>query len=140
MRKSFVSRSLSDNSEIAQNILSACSNHRIFAFYGDLGAGKTSLIKSICLHLGVKAAVTSPTFTIINEYVGEEGPVYHFDFYRLDHEEEGYEFGLDEYFDSGAFCFIEWPQKISTLLPEKIVKVYLSISSEVYRQIELSYG
>lgn len=137
-RKSFESHSESDNPVIAGNILNACNSVRVFAFYGELGAGKTSLIKAFCQVLGVKEAVTSPTFSLIHEYQGSEHTVYHLDLYRLKSEAESYEIGCEEYFYSGAYVFIEWPQRIPNVLPEESVHLKISVLPDTSRRIELS--
>ena len=105
--------SLSDLDGVAGEILEKASDHKIFCFHGEMGAGKTTLIKSICRKLGVNDEVQSPTFSIVNEYVDHtKNPVYHFDFYRLKNEEEAYDLGYEQYFFSGYFCLIEWPEKV----------------------------
>jgi tRNA threonylcarbamoyladenosine biosynthesis protein TsaE len=95
---------------------------RVFAFYGKMGAGKTTFVKAICEELGVEDVITSPTFAIINEYEGEE-TIYHFDFYRIKKLEEVYDMGYEDYFYSGALCFIEWPELIQEILPDDAVRV-----------------
>ena len=100
---------------------------RVIAFHGDMGVGKTTFIKSLCSHLGVDLAkVCSPTYSIVNEY---ETPtdilIYHFDFYRISHEKEAFDMGYEEYFYSNHYCFIEWPEKIHNLLPEKLLKIHI---------------
>ena len=97
---------------IANEIISFAGSSRIFLFYGEMGAGKTTLIKSLCESLGVTEPVTSPTFSIVNEYIGASQKVYHFDFYRLKNQTEALDMGYEEYFYSDAWCFIEWPEKI----------------------------
>ena len=109
--ETFISRAETDNIAIAKKILESCNTVRIFAFYGELGAGKTTLIKRFCEHLGVEESITSPTFTLVNEYEGELDTIYHFDFYRIKIETEAYDIGCDEYFFSGSYNFIEWPEK-----------------------------
>lgn len=136
-QKTYESNFETDNIHIAKNILTVCNNVRIFAFYGDLGAGKTTLIKRFCEYLGVKETVTSPTFTLVNEYAGEDSIIYHFDFYRIKTEIEAYDIGCEEYFDSGAYIFIEWPEKIPTLLPSDSVTIRLEIQNDQSRRIEL---
>lgn len=98
---------------------------RVFAFYGKMGAGKTTFIKAVCEELGVEDVITSPTFAIVNEYTTGKNSVYHFDFYRIKKLEEVYDMGYEEYFYSGALCFIEWPELIEELLPDDAVKVVI---------------
>src|ERR1700753_4192028 len=116
--------------EIASQILSYAIDTRIFLFYGDMGAGKTTLIKSLCEELGSTEPATSPTFSIVNEYNGADGKIYHFDFYRLKNETEALDMGYEEYFYSGDYCFIEWPEKIPNLLPEHYVTVKVEVTGE----------
>lgn len=112
---------------VARKILHAYPDERVFAFVGDLGAGKTTLIKVLCQELGVKEEVTSPSFAIINEYdVSGVDLIYHFDFYRIKKLEEVLDIGYEEYLYSGYYCFLEWADKIKELLPERFV--YISIS------------
>lgn len=100
----------------------------VWCFHGDLGTGKTTLIKSICLKLGVTSGVTSPTFSIINEYtVRQSERIYHFDFYRLKKETEAYDIGVDEYFESGHYCFVEWPEFIPSLIPERHIDIWIHV-------------
>lgn len=115
---------LSELPEIAANLLRHSTSGRIFIMEGEMGAGKTTLIKALCRELGVHDVVTSPTFTLMNEYQQDGGlPVYHFDFYRIKSESEVYDFGYEDYFYSGNYCFIEWPEKIPSLLPTSPVRV-----------------
>lgn len=110
--------------EVARKLLSEFADDRFFAFFGKMGVGKTTLIKEICVELGVEDNVCSPTFAIVNEYSDREGdPVYHFDFYRLKSVAEAYDIGYEEYFYSGCYCFTEWTEKIEELLPERYVRV-----------------
>jgi tRNA threonylcarbamoyladenosine biosynthesis protein TsaE len=107
-----------DLASIAREILDRYPDERVFAFYGDLGAGKTTLIKALCLALGVDEDVTSPTYAIINEYnAGGIDLIYHFDFYRIKKPEEALDIGYEEYIYSGNYCFMEWADKIGELLP-----------------------
>lgn len=112
--------------ETAIVLLNSCQEERFFAFYGDLGVGKTSLIQAICKELGATENVSSPTFSLVNEY--EVGPllIYHFDFYRIKDLTEVYDIGYEEYFYSDNYCFVEWPEKIETLLPVNYVEVQIS--------------
>lgn len=109
---------------VARQLLETYPEERFYAFFGKMGAGKTTLIKELCAQLGVEDNVCSPTFAIINEYsTGEGEPVYHFDFYRLKSLDEAYDLGYEEYFYSGCYCFSEWTEKIEPLLPEHYLRV-----------------
>ncbi len=118
--------SLSDISTIAAKFIQAYPNDRIFAFYGSMGAGKTTFVKALCEELKVLDYVTSPTFALINEYQTEQkGAIFHFDFYRIKSLSEAYDFGYEDYFYSGSYCFIEWPELIESLLPESTIKLHI---------------
>ena len=119
----------------APKILEYAGSNKIFLFYGDMGAGKTTLIKSLCAELGVTDEVTSPTFSIVNEYAGTNSPVYHFDFYRLKDQEEALDMGYEEYFFSDNYCFIEWPEKIAGLIPEHYTGIRIAVAENGVRQI-----
>ena len=118
--------------EAAREFIENIGDHRVFAFYGKMGAGKTTFVKAICEELGVEDVITSPTFAIINEYTIEHSPlnngqsIYHFDFYRIKKLEEVYDMGYEDYFYSGALCFIEWPELIEEILPDDAVRVNIS--------------
>lgn len=119
-----------DLEEIANSVVELVSysgNQKIFLFYGEMGAGKTTFIKSLCKCLGVEGQATSPTFSIVNEYQGKANKIYHFDFYRLKNESEALDMGYEEYFYSGQYCFIEWPEKIAGLLPEHYIRVDIQV-------------
>ena len=122
----------------AEEFLAAIEGNTIIAFYGHMGAGKTTFIKALCDKLGVADTVCSPTFTIVNEYCTAEGrPVFHFDFYRINSLKEASDIGLDEYFYSDELCLIEWPEKIEELLPEEALKVTIEPVGETERIIKL---
>lgn len=124
MNTEFQIKGLESIDSIAKEILKIIGNNRVIAFYGNLGAGKTTLIKSICKQLDVLDIVSSPTFSIINEYITKKGEkIYHFDFYRLKNIQEAIDIGVDEYLDSGNFCFMEWSDKIEEMLPENYIKI-----------------
>ncbi len=129
--------SLSDLPQVAQQIINFAGTDRIFLFYGDMGAGKTTLIKELCIALGSQDNITSPTFAIVNEYIGAGSNIYHFDFYRLKNQSEALDLGSDEYFYSGNYCFIEWPEKIPDILPDKFVRVSIQALGDNSRQITL---
>ena len=127
---------LSDIDAVAQKFVDNMGNRKIFAFYGEMGAGKTTFIKALCKTLRVAETITSPTFAIINEYNKEDGcPIYHFDFYRIKNIEEAYDFGYEDYFYSGHLCFIEWPELVEPLLPESVVKVQIVVMDNGERSI-----
>jgi tRNA threonylcarbamoyladenosine biosynthesis protein TsaE len=129
-------KGLADLSSAATQLLQELKDNRIFAFYGAMGVGKTTFIKEICKAMGVSSIVNSPTFAVINEYHTLNGDsLYHFDFYRINKLEEAYDFGYEDYFYSGNYCFIEWPEKIESLLPENAVKIYLSENPDQSRFI-----
>ncbi len=118
--------SLSELDAIASELLEQCKDKRLFALFGPMGAGKTTFTQAICRQLGVIDQVSSPTFAIINEYRTAGGDaVYHFDFYRIKIIEEAMDIGYEQYFFSGSYCFIEWPEKIEELLPEGCVNVHI---------------
>ena len=123
--------------EAAQEFIKHIGDHRVFAFYGKMGAGKTTFIKAICEELGVEDVITSPTFAIVNEYTTGEVIIYHFDFYRVKKLEEAYDMGYEEYFYSGALCFIEWPELIEDILPDDAVSVSISEQDDGSRVITL---
>lgn len=110
--------------ESAKTFVEAMGESKVFAFYGKMGAGKTTFVRALCEVLGVEDVVTSPTFAIVNEYTAGKGePIYHFDFYRIKRLEEVYDMGYEDYFYSGGICLLEWPELIEELLPEDVVKV-----------------
>lgn len=123
-------KSLDELKPASEQLISFGDSEKIFLFYGDMGAGKTTLIKSLCESLGVKEPATSPTFSIVNEYRGESSKIYHFDFYRLKNQSEALDLGYEEYFYSGNYCFIEWPEKIPDLLPDHYIRVEVQVVSD----------
>jgi len=135
-------KDLSTINEVARTFIDNMGDHHVFAFYGDLGAGKTTFIKAVCEELGVQDVITSPTFAIVNEYTipsatdpDEEESLYHFDFYRVMKAEEVYDMGYEDYFYSGALCFIEWPELVENLLPEDVLRVTITEEADGSRLI-----
>lgn len=122
---------------IAGEFLALTKGKKQFAFYGNMGAGKTTFIKEICRQLGVKQVVTSPTFALINEYnTSDNQIVYHFDFYRINKIEELFDFGYEDYLYSSNYCFIEWPEKAEAILPDHLQRVTLTEMPDGSRVIE----
>ena len=130
---------LSDLDYVAQKFVNKMDNRKVFAFYGEMGAGKTTLIKAICKAMGVTETITSPTFSLVNEYKDDDdNPIYHFDFYRIKNIEEAFDFGYEDYFYSGNICFIEWPELIESLLPTEVVEVIIKVDKNGQRLISIS--
>ena len=129
--------------EAARQFIENIGDHRVFAFYGKMGAGKTTFIKAICEELGVEDVITSPTFAIVNEYTSHASlltphdSIFHFDFYRIKKLEEVYDMGFEDYFYSGSPCFIEWPELIEEVLPEDAVKVTIEENADGTRSVKL---
>lgn len=124
--------------EIAAEMLQA-TDRKTFLFYGSMGVGKTTLIKALVKQLGVLDSVSSPTFSLVNEYKNDQNEsVFHFDFYRIDQEEEALDIGVEEYFDSNSYCLLEWPEKIKNLLPLDAVAVQLTELADGKRHIQLN--
>ena len=129
--------SLENIHEAAREFIENMGGSNVFAFYGKMGAGKTTFIKAICEEPGVDDVITSPTFAIVNEYTDIDGdPIYHFDFYRIKKLEEVYDMGYEDYFDSGYLCLLEWPELIEELLPEDAVKVTITELEDGTREVE----
>lgn len=129
--------SLENIREAAREFVKAMGGAKVFAFYGSMGAGKTTFIKAVCEEMGVEDVITSPTFAIVNEYqCAQSGaPVYHFDFYRIKKLEEVYDMGYEDYFFGGATCFIEWPELIEELLPWDAVRVTIRANGDGSRTV-----
>jgi tRNA threonylcarbamoyladenosine biosynthesis protein TsaE len=122
--------------QAARQLLPLLEQHRVIAFYGAMGAGKTTLIKAICEAMGIAGTVNSPTFALVNEYRKPNGePVYHFDFYRINKPEEAFDLGYEEYFFSGHICFVEWPEHIAPLLPADALHLHISIDDDGTRTV-----
>lgn len=131
-------RSLDTIRETAREFVANMGQASVFAFYGKMGAGKTTFVKAICEELGVEDVITSPTFAIVNEYQSTKtgDPIYHFDFYRIKKLDEVYDMGYEDYFYSGAPCFLEWPELIEEILPNDAVKVTITEQEDGTRIVE----
>ena len=130
MEEIILVNSLNELPHAAQKLLAFAGNEHVFLFYGEMAAGKTTIIKAICRELGVSEMANSPTFSIVNEYDGKDSKIYHFDFYRIENEVEAIDIGFDEYVYSGNYCFIEWPEKIEKLLPPDSLRMKISAAGE----------
>ena len=131
-------QSLDQIHEAARQFIAEMGDNTVFALYGKMGVGKTTFIKAVCEELGVKDVITSPTFSLVNEYTDGKGePVYHFDFYRIKKLEEVYDMGYEDYFYSGALCFIEWPELVEELLPGNTIKVTIEEIENGERKVTL---
>ena len=125
--------------EVARSLLSEAVDTRVWLFNGEMGAGKTTLIKSICEELGVVENMSSPTFSIVNVYEDQKGdPIYHFDFYRMEDELEAADIGAEDYFYSGHFCFIEWPERVPNLIPSDHLKININLVDSLTREVNWS--
>ena len=128
--------SLEEIGKAAQEFVAAMGDRKVFAFYGKMGAGKTTFIKAVCEELGVEDVINSPTFAIVNEYVDGEGePIYHFDFYRIKNVQEVMDIGYEDYVYSGNVCFMEWPELIENFLPDDAVKVTIEEEMDGSRKV-----
>ncbi len=138
MKNQITINGLENIREAARQFISLMDQDTVFAFHGEMGAGKTTFIKAICEELGVEDVINSPTFAIVNEYRSASAElIYHFDFYRINKPEEAYDFGYEDYLYSGAVCFIEWPEKIEDLLPGDTVHVAISENEDGTRTVTL---
>jgi tRNA threonylcarbamoyladenosine biosynthesis protein TsaE len=129
---------IEDIQSVANNLIATIGNQKILLFHGEMGAGKTTLIKALCKELGVTENVTSPTFSIVNEYTIPTGKIYHFDFYRLKNQTEALDMGCEEYFYSGDYCFIEWPGMIPDLIPDGHIDINIKVLPNNKREIDVT--
>lgn len=139
--KEFKIESINTIAQAAQQFVDAMGDYSVFAFYGEMGAGKTTFINAICRTLGVEDVTNSPSFSIANEYRSETTAelIYHFDFYRLEDEREAEDIGVDDYFESGAICLLEWPERIENLLPDHTVRVDIKPNDDGSRSVKLTF-
>ncbi len=129
-------QSLDELDEVSRQLIAEAGPTRVWLFMGEMGAGKTTLIKALCRAVGVVSVVQSPTFGLVNEYTTQTGePVYHFDCYRLRNEAEALDIGLEEYFDSGQYCFVEWPERIEALWPVSYYQLELVADPDSKRTV-----
>jgi tRNA threonylcarbamoyladenosine biosynthesis protein TsaE len=131
-------RSPDEVPDAAAKVLEICNSRRIFAIFGTMGAGKTTLIKALCALLGSGDVVKSPTFSIVNEYDSLTGSIYHFDFYRIESLAEVFDIGFEEYIASGNHCFMEWPELIEPLIPEDAVEIRITVTGPEERTIKIA--
>src|SRR5688572_19300267 len=130
---------VADLREVARSFLEQAKDCRIWLLHGEMGSGKTTFIKVLCAELGVSDVMSSPTFSIVNEYVAAgNSKIFHFDFYRIKNEGEAYDIGTEEYFYSGNYCFIEWPDKIPTLIPTERAEIVITADDQNHRTLALS--
>ena len=132
-----INYSIHELHKVAKKILASTKNKSLL-FYGEMGAGKTTLIKELCKELGISDVAHSPTFSLVNEYqTSKKETVYHFDFYRIEDENEAYDIGIEDYFYADAWCFIEWPQNIENLLPLESTEIHISVLDNGQRNLEI---
>jgi len=136
--KSISISNIAELPNVAKELLAFAEGQKFFIFEGEMAAGKTTFIKSLCEAIGVEDVVSSPTFSIVNEYESASGPVYHFDFYRLKNIQEAYDIGYEEYFYSEYYCLVEWPSKVEELLPEAYIKVEITVTSHEQRLFQFT--
>jgi len=126
----FKAPTISDLQQVSEHLSKLSLDENIILFSGEIGAGKTTLIKAFCRHLGVEDAVSSPTFSLVNEYEGRDGNIYHFDLYRIQSEEELYDIGYEDYFFSGYLCLVEWPEMARGIIPKNHVSVKIRVEND----------
>jgi len=129
---------LSELKDITNKIISHCKTPKTLLFYGEMGVGKTTLIKELVKQLGVTDPTSSPTFSLVNEYQGDNVTIFHFDFYRIKYEEEAYDIGIEDYFYQNAWCLAEWPEKIPNIIPNDAITISINKNSDESRTLEIS--
>lgn len=138
--KQIVSKGLDDLPDVARQIIAAAWDKKVWVFHGEMGAGKTTLIKAIASAFEIEDIVQSPTFSLVNEYSNKQGATfYHFDFYRIADEEEAMQIGVEEYLDSGHYCWLEWASLIPNLLPDALLMIKISLNQSGHRIIALEH-
>jgi tRNA threonylcarbamoyladenosine biosynthesis protein TsaE len=137
--QAFYEAGLADLGEVAKSFLKTAGDRKVWLLNGEMGSGKTTFVKVLCQQLGVSETMSSPTFSIVNEYLTDrDTKVFHFDFYRLKNEAEAYDIGTEEYFYSGNYCFVEWPEKIPSLIPAERVEISITPENQTYRTLAIS--
>ena len=132
--------SLDEIQDVAAYLLETTGSAKVWCFVGEMGAGKTTLIKEVCKKLGISTGLSSPTFSIVNAYERDEkSEIFHFDFYRISNPRELLQLGVEEYFDSGNYCFIEWPYRVIDFLPDEYVKISIKLVSINRRELTISH-
>ncbi|MCB9360315.1 MAG: tRNA (adenosine(37)-N6)-threonylcarbamoyltransferase complex ATPase subunit type 1 TsaE [Flavobacteriales bacterium] len=135
----FIAKTINDLDQISKELLKLFGDNKVVLFNGEMGAGKTTLIKHLCKNLGISENTSSPTFSIVNEYRNNENKsIYHFDFYRIENEQEAMDFGYEDYFYSNSFCFIEWAEKIPNLIPQNHMVINIEIDNDNNRIISIA--
>lgn len=135
----FIAKTINDLDQISKELLKLFGDIKVILFNGEMGAGKTTLIKQLCKNLGISENTSSPTFSIVNEYQNNENEsIYHFDFYRIENEQEAMDFGYEDYFYSNSFCFIEWAEKIPNLIPQNHMVINIEIDNDNNRIISIA--
>jgi tRNA threonylcarbamoyladenosine biosynthesis protein TsaE len=133
-----VLRDISKIPEVVKLLLTLSKGKKLFAFYGPMGSGKTTIIKAICSELGAVSQTSSPSFTLVNEYLTKDGEtLYHIDFYRIKKQEEVFDFGIEEYFASESYCFMEWPELIEEILPPETYKIRITVGDKEERYLDV---
>jgi len=133
-----VLRDISKIPEVVKLLLTLSKGKKLFAFYGPMGSGKTTIIKAICSELGAVSQTSSPSFTLVNEYLTKDGKtLYHIDFYRIKKQEEVFDFGIEEYFASESYCFMEWPELIEEILPPETYKIRITVGDKEERYLDV---
>lgn len=140
MTKEYAYEGLAEIKKAAQFVIANASKKKVWLLRGEMGAGKTTLVKAIGHELGIVDTISSPTYSLVNEYADQlDETYYHFDFYRIRDEEEAYDIGTEEYFYSGALCFIEWSEKIPSLIPDEYLEININLVSETGRNLILTH-
>lgn len=128
---------ITELNQVSKELIANFTAPKILLFYGEMGVGKTTLIKEIAKHLGVTDKTSSPTFSLVNEYQGKDNTVFHFDFYRIEDETEVYDIGIEDYFYQNAWCLVEWPERIPNIIPENAIKISISKDENELRTLEI---